>query len=49
MKLDFVQSVHDCKNTIPLKIVHCITVINAYVPTSSAEDEKVQQLYDDIE
>ena len=25
------------------------TVINAYAPTSSAEDEKVEQFYDDIE
>ena len=26
-----------------------VTVINAYAPTSSAEDEKVEQFYDDIE
>ena len=26
-----------------------VTVINAYAPTSSAEDEKVKQFYDDIE
>ena len=26
-----------------------VTVINAYVPTSSAEDEKVEQFYDDTE
>ena len=25
------------------------TVINAYAPTSSAEDEKVAQFYDDID
>ena len=28
---------------------HSVTVINAYAPTSSAEDEKVEQFYDDIE
>ena len=49
MKLNFVQSVYDCKNTIPLKIFQCVTVINAYTPTSSDEDEKVEQLYDGIE
>ena len=26
-----------------------VAVINAYAPTSSAEDEKVEQFYDDIE
>ena len=26
-----------------------VTVINAFVPTSGAEDEKVEQFYDDIE
>ena len=26
-----------------------VTVTNAYAPTSSAEDEKVEQFYDDIE
>ena len=26
-----------------------VTVINAYAPTSSAEDEKVEQFYDDVE
>ena len=28
---------------------YSITVTNAYAPTSSGEDEKVEQLYDDIE
>ena len=26
-----------------------VTVINVYAPTSSAEDEKVEQFYDDVE
>ena len=26
-----------------------VTVINAYAPTSSAEDENMEQFYDDIE
>ena len=26
-----------------------VTAINAYAPTSSAEDEKVEQFYDDTE
>ena len=26
-----------------------VTVINVYTPTSSAEDEKVEQFYDDVE
>ena len=34
---------------INLQGKHSVTVINAYAPTSSAEDEKMEQIYDDIE
>ena len=35
---------------INLQVQDSVTVINAYAPTSSAEDEKVEeQFYDDIE
>ena len=37
------------KMEINLQGKDSVTVINAYAPTSSAEDEKVEQIYDDIE
>ena len=37
------------KMQINLKGKDSVTVINAYAPTSSEEDEKVEQFYDDIE
>ena len=37
------------KMDINLQGKDSVTVINAYAPTSSAEDEKVEQCYDDIE
>ena len=37
------------KMEINLQGKDSVTVINAYAPTSSAEDEKVEQFYDDIE
>ena len=36
------------KMEINLQGKDSVTLINAYAPTSSAEDEKVEQLYDDI-
>ena len=37
------------KMEINLQGKDSVTVINAYAPTSRAEDEKVEQFYDDIE
>ena len=37
------------KMEISLQGKDSVTVINAYAPTSSAEDEKVEQFYGDIE
>ena len=37
------------KMEISLQRKDSVTVINAYARTSSAEDEKVEQFYDDIE
>ena len=34
---------------VNLQRIDLVTVINAYTPTSSVEDEKVKQFYDDIE
>ena len=42
----FKQSV---KMEVNLQGKESVSVINAYAPTSSAEDEKVEQVYDDIE
>ena len=32
-----------------MEVKDSVSVLNAYAPTSSAEDEKVEQFYDEIE